>query len=226
MNLTHAFEQGNTVLITVFLLLIGMSLASWYVIFWKAMSVRNERALLKNFREQRMQTPDWARHALTQQNSSEKGAAEILLSEAARLQPSIATYDAAQRRDLLGMHLSQKLDTLRTGFDRGLTLLASVGSSSPFIGLFGTVWGIYGALLHISAEGNATLNAVAGPMGEALVATAIGLFAAIPAVLAYNAYVRINRVLVQDLRHIAEQLTAYLTLPAAANNTDSVRLVR
>ena len=92
-----------------------------------------------------------------------------------------------------------------------MTVLASIGSSSPFIGLFGTVWGIYNALSNIAIQGNAGLSVVAGPMGEALIATAIGLFAAIPAVLAYNSFVRLNRLLVQNLRHIAEQITVYLS---------------
>ena len=109
------------------------------------------------------------------------------------------------------MHLLQVLDETRSWLDKGLTALASIGSSAPFIGLFGTVWGIYNALQSISAQGNAGLSAVAGPMGEALVATAIGLFAAIPAVLAYNTFVRLNRLLVQNLRHVAEQLTVYLS---------------
>ena len=102
-------------------------------------------------------------------------------------------------------------DEIRVWLDKGLTILASIGSVSPFIGLFGTVWGIYGALNNISSQGSAGLDAVAGPMGEALIATAIGLFAAIPAVLAYNTFVRLNRLLVQNLRHLAEQMTVYLS---------------
>ena len=130
------------------------------------------------------------------------------------------------------MHLVQTLDSNRLWLDKGLSALASIGSSAPFIGLFGTVWGIYGALTEIATAGDASLNVVAGPMGEALVATAVGLFTAIPAVLAYNAFVRKNRVLVQDLRHVAEQLTAYLSLentPETPSTNDergqNVRLV-
>jgi biopolymer transport protein ExbB len=118
--------------------------------------------------------------------------------------------------------LTQALDTIRVWLDKGLTILASIGSSAPFIGLFGTVWGVYNALTKIAAAGNASLNVVAGPMGEALVMTAVGLFAAIPAVLAYNAFVRTNRVLVQDLRHVAEQLALYHAPHAA----DSFKVVQ
>ena len=115
-----------------------------------------------------------------------------------------------KRKELLAIHISQALDSVRLWLDKGLTVLASIGTSAPFIGLFGTVWGVYRALTEIATQGNASLNVVAGPMGEALVMTALGLFAAIPAVLAYNAFVRSNRVLIQKLRHISEQMTLYL----------------
>ena len=88
----------------------------------------------------------------------------------------------------------------------GLAVLATVGSTAPFVGLFGTVWGIYHALLNIASKGEASIDIVAGPMGEALVATAIGLAAAIPAVLAYNAFTRGNRVLQNSLDHFAHDL--------------------
>jgi biopolymer transport protein ExbB len=78
--------------------------------------------------------------------------------------------------------------------EAGLTVLATVGSTAPFVGLLGTVWGIYHALLRLGASGESSIQAVAGPVGEALIMTAIGLFVAIPAVLAYNFFVRLNRV--------------------------------
>jgi len=78
--------------------------------------------------------------------------------------------------------------------ESGLTVLATVGSTAPFVGLLGTVWGIYGALIRIGASGEVSITAVAGPVGEALIMTAVGLFVAIPAVLGYNFFVRLNRV--------------------------------
>lgn len=183
MNLSYVFEHGDAVLVATFLILIFMSLASWYVIFWKVWKLRQERAWLNDFKQRNVKAKE------------AQGSIRLLL-------------EMAERKESRDLHLSQGLDVIRAWLDKGLTILASVGSSAPFIGLFGTVWGIYGALTRIAAEGNASLNVVAGPMGEALVATAVGLFAAIPAVLAYNAFVRMNRLLMQDLRHIAEQLSA------------------
>src|SRR3546814_3098780 len=78
--------------------------------------------------------------------------------------------------------------------ESGLTVLASIGATAPFVGLLGTVWGIYGALIRLGAGGQASIDAVAGPVGEALIMTAFGLFVAIPAVLGYNFFVRLNRI--------------------------------
>jgi biopolymer transport protein ExbB len=223
MNLSQAFEQGNGVLIAVFVLLIGMSIASWYIIFWKAMNVRKERKYLAAFKANYIKTPDWPRHVIIQ--NSEGGVA-TLVDEANKLKSFISNHEKVDAKEILTLHLCQRLDLIRTGFDKGLTLLASVGSSAPFIGLFGTVWGIYGALAKIAMEGNAGLSVVAGPMGEALVATAVGLFAAIPAVLAYNTFVRVNRLMVQDLRHIAEQLATYFPLSPSSLHTEPAETVR
>jgi biopolymer transport protein ExbB len=88
----------------------------------------------------------------------------------------------------------------------GMTLLATVGSAAPFVGLLGTVWGIYHALIRIAASGNASMNAVAGPVGEALIMTAFGLFAAIPALFAYNFFSRSNRVVYARFDEFAHDL--------------------
>ena len=207
MNLTYVFKHGDPILIATFVLLIIMSIVSWYVIIWKAWTFRTERKRLQLFKDNYAPAQDWPKHIDIQKF---KGCIGSLLAEADRTKPLLENCNDTKRQQVLIIHLSQRLDVIRVWLDKGLTILASVGSSAPFIGLFGTVWGIYGALADISTKGNASLNVVAGPMGEALVATAVGLFAAIPAVLAYNAFVRGNRVLVQELRHISEQLTLYL----------------
>jgi biopolymer transport protein ExbB len=106
----------------------------------------------------------------------------------------------------------------------GLAILASVGSTAPFVGLFGTVWGIYHALLSISAAGQATIDKVAGPIGEALVMTALGLAVAIPAVLGYNALVRGNKSVLRKLNRFGFDLHAYFITGArvTANTAGTV----
>ena len=209
MDLTQVFIEGNVVLIAVFALLIVMSFASWYIIFWKSLLIRRENKAYQKFYEEHVNVQNWP---VRENLKTVDGSVNFLISEVQKLEKVLPQYpDHEAKKEILTMHLLQVLDETRSWLDKGLTILASIGSSAPFIGLFGTVWGIYNALQDISAQGSAGLTTVAGPMGEALVATAIGLFAAIPAVLAYNTFVRLNRLLVQNLRHVAEQLTVYLS---------------
>jgi biopolymer transport protein ExbB len=209
MNFLHAFSQGNSVVLAVFILLITMSFASWHIIFWKGLKLRREYGFYKKFSANHVSIKDWPAHGKFEKAEGNVG---FLLQEVKKLESILPQYNSHEaRKEILEMHLAQTLDEIRFGLDKGLTILASIGSSAPFIGLFGTVWGIYNALNNIATQGNAGLNVVAGPMGEALVATAIGLFAAIPAILAYNSFTRLNRLLVQNLRHIAEQMTVYLS---------------
>lgn len=102
--------------------------------------------------------------------------------------------ESLNRSEFVDRALRQAVTRESMGLESGLTVLATVGSTAPFVGLLGTVWGIYGALIKIGATGQASIDAVAGPVGEALIMTAVGLFVAIPAVLAYNFFVRSNRI--------------------------------
>ena len=102
--------------------------------------------------------------------------------------------ESLNRSEFVDRALRQGVTRESSRLENGLTVLATVGSTAPFVGLLGTVWGIYGALIAIGASGEASITAVAGPVGEALIMTALGLFVAIPAVLAYNFFVRLNRV--------------------------------
>jgi biopolymer transport protein ExbB len=110
--------------------------------------------------------------------------------------------------------LRSQIVRTQAGIEQGLTFLASVGSTAPFIGLFGTVWGIYHALVGLAGATQVVLDKVAGPVGEALIMTAAGLFVAIPAVLAYNALTRGNRIVLVQLDGFAHDLHAYLTTGA------------
>ena len=114
--------------------------------------------------------------------------------------------EALTRSVVIDRALRQAVARESGRLEGGLTVLATVGSTGPFVGLLGTVWGIYHALIRISASGDASMSAVAGPVGEALIMTAFGLFVAIPAVLAYNFFVRSNRVILARFDEFAHDL--------------------
>jgi len=116
--------------------------------------------------------------------------------------------------------LRQQLSMTQASMENGLTLLATTGATAPFVGLFGTVWGIYHALVAIGLSGQAALEKVAGPVGEALIMTAAGLAVALPAVFAYNAFTRTNRLVLADLDAFAHDLHAFFTVgkPLVANS--------
>jgi len=118
----------------------------------------------------------------------------------------LSLNDAQQ---LLERELHKTLQIFNRRREKGLTELASIGSTAPFIGLFGTVWGIMNALVTISATGQASIDVVAGPIGEALIATAIGIATAVPAVLAYNYFLRQQRVLSGQLSEFAEDFLRF-----------------
>jgi len=119
--------------------------------------------------------------------------------------------EAGNASEFLTRSMRRVIDEETARLEAGLTLLASVGSTAPFVGLFGTVWGVYHALVNIGMSGQGTLDKVAGPVGEALIMTAAGLAVAIPAVLAYNAIVRSNRLVLAQLDSFAHDLFAFLT---------------
>ena len=118
--------------------------------------------------------------------------------------------ETLSRSEFVDRALRQAVTRESTNLQGGMTLLATVGATAPFVGLLGTVWGIYGALIRIGATGQASIDAVAGPVGEALIMTAIGLFVAVPAVLLYNYLIRRNKVITEKLRAFAGDLQAYL----------------
>jgi biopolymer transport protein ExbB len=123
--------------------------------------------------------------------------------------------EAGTANDFITRTIKKVLDEETTRLESGLTTLATIGATAPFVGLFGTVWGVYHALLAIGMSGAGTLDKVAGPVGEALIMTGIGLAVAIPAVIAYNAFTRTNRVLAARLDGFAYELHSFLTLGEA-----------
>jgi biopolymer transport protein ExbB len=114
--------------------------------------------------------------------------------------------------------IKNSIDGIAAKLQKGLTFLGSTGATAPFIGLFGTVWGIYHALIAISTSGSAQIDQVAGPIGEALIMTALGLAVAIPAVLGFNAINRANKLLVTDLNRFGNDLLAYFVTGARVHS--------
>jgi biopolymer transport protein ExbB len=118
--------------------------------------------------------------------------------------------DRIDLHEWITMSLTRSSESVQSKLSSGLPFLATVGSTAPFVGLFGTVWGIYHALVAIGISGQASIDRVAGPVGEALIMTAIGLAVAVPAVMGYNWLLRRNKVVLDDLRNFTSDLHAYL----------------
>ena len=197
-HLIHNFDPLGWI---VFVTLVVMSFLSWYFII--ANAIRN--AMVRS-RADRVINGFWAtsstQEAIRELEAQPKGEpfSKIALDAASAVahhqQASTGTGRLAEslsRSEFIDRALRQAVARESLRLEGGLTLLATVGSAAPFVGLLGTVWGIYHALISISASGNASMEAVAGPVGEALIMTAFGLFTAIPAVLAYNFFNRSNR---------------------------------
>ncbi|QDH68683.1 MotA/TolQ/ExbB proton channel family protein [Marilutibacter alkalisoli] len=131
--------------------------------------------------------------------------------------------ESLNRSEFVDRALRQAVTRESMGLESGLTLLASVGATAPFVGLLGTVWGIYHALIRIGMTGSASIDAVAGPVGEALIMTAIGLFVAIPAVLGYNFFTRMNRVTNNKFDTFAHDLHDFFATGARVGEAGSKR---
>ena len=213
----HFIAECDAVGKGVLALLLVLSIASWYFIvtksianvaarkradkflaqFWDAASLQE---MQKSLSETSVDNAfsDLARQALTVSNGNQRGAEKLLA--------------AGGMSEYVTRVLRNGIDQEAARIEHGLTVLASAGSAAPFVGLFGTVWGIYHALVQIGLSGQGTLDKVAGPVGEALIMTAVGLAVAIPAVLAYNALTRRNRIWLAQLDNFAHDLYVLVTM--------------
>lgn len=216
-GMLHFISQSDAVGKSLFAFLVLMSLTSWYLILAKWLTHwrirRRSRKFLSEF---------WAASSLDQVENeiSTHGAEEPfahLASHAIHAQRHHTKYGALKLEEsgstaaFVTRTIRKVIDEETARLENGLTCLASVGSTAPFVGLFGTVWGVYHALLSISMTDGVTINRIAGPVGEALIMTGLGLAVAIPAVLGYNAFVRINRVYLAQLDAFAHDLFTFLT---------------
>ena len=215
MGFAHLVQHIDYIGLTVLATMAVMSVLTWFYIFHNAFRIwsvkRRANALLNDFWDS--PTPAAAVERLESEPEYEPLSKIALEAAHAASHHSDSQggrmAEALSRHEFIDRSLRQAVMREAGRFETGLTLLATVGSTAPFVGLFGTVWGIYHALIGISKSGKATLDVVAGPVGEALIMTCIGLGVAIPAVLAYNMFVRSNRDVNVSLNRFAHDLLDY-----------------
>ena len=213
-GLLNMWLTGDWVTRFVLLLLMIMSMSTWFVIFYKS---------VKHFTyEKKLQEIEifWTKTSLKEglkcfdNKTGDNFFHELATQADVALQHFQDQKSDMQMQHSLGLSewitrsLQRTLDEITAKMQIGLTLLASVGSTAPFVGLFGTVWGIYHALMRMGVSGQATLDQVAGPVGESLIMTALGLAVAIPAVLGYNALLRSQKSMTAKLSRFAHDLHA------------------
>lgn len=214
-GLASLWTQGDFVIRGTALALLLMSLISWSIITTKAWQIIGLRKMARPTSSAFWQTKNFE-DGLTllvpnhQQNPFYSVARDGLEAIIHHTQYKDDLQGSLNTSDWITRCLRRSIDEASAQLQTGLAWLASIGSTAPFIGLFGTVWGIYHALIGIGIHGQASIDKVAGPVGEALIMTAFGLAVAIPAVLGYNTLSRGNREILAQLHHFADDLHAYL----------------
>lgn len=216
LGLAHVWSQGDAITRGVALILLSMSIASWIVMLGKLTAHWRYKTSTEIALKQFWSAPNNVEALRVIQEKDRFGAFSLMATEAIS---SATSYDhnatkgigaLADKNEFIARTLQQSILAAQTRVESGLTFLASVGATAPFVGLLGTVWGIYHALVGLSGVRQVGLDQVAGPVGEALIMTAAGLFVAIPAVLAYNACARSNRLITARLDGFALSLHNYL----------------
>jgi len=204
--MSNLFSVNSPIVYATLVLLILLSIVTWSITLFKLWKQWRSKQQDRDFNDRFWSVREW---------SEAEKVAKSSTGDIARLAQAgfseLKTMNDAQQdlkhlgapHDVLERMLRQQLQNIQRYHERGLAELASIGSTAPFIGLFGTVWGIMHALQDIGRSGSASLDVVAGPIGEALIATAIGIATALPAVLAYNFFLRRLKVHVTDLENFA-----------------------
>jgi biopolymer transport protein ExbB len=216
----HFLGQSDTVGKVLLAILLLMSVLTWYVILNRLLASRGIKAAMQKALDAMKSTSTTPGLQAIAEGSDgvDAGPFQRLTSQALSIANQRAAHGLNTAADsglsyseFLTRAMRNCIDEETTKMETGLASLASIASSAPFVGLFGTVWGVYNALVNIGLSGQGTLDKVAGPVGEALIMTALGLAVAIPAALAYNACVRRNRIVQTKLNSFAHDVFAVLT---------------
>ncbi|MCJ0765936.1 MotA/TolQ/ExbB proton channel family protein [Variovorax terrae] len=209
MDVLQLITQGDAVSRLVAVLLLAMSVASWVVILWKAWLLRRATGDVARSTAAFWQSPS-VEEAQPKVAAFDREVLVLPLIAATKIEAQGTLAAAGDRAQQLTRRLRDALHEVLDKLQFGQVLLATVGSTAPFVGLLGTVWGIYHALTGIASAGQITIDKVAGPVGEALIMTAAGLAVAIPAVLAYNVFGRFIGRIEADLEGFARDLRELL----------------
>ncbi len=207
-GLQAALQEGGVIAQSTFGILVLMSVVSFYILFTKLLEQQKIMGQAK-----RVRSGFWTSNSLKEASAKlEKNSAykQIVDDGLAAQEQHTKLTDPVEAHDWLHGSLARSEAAINSKLGGGLAFLATVGSVAPFIGLFGTVIGIYRALIKIGASGQASIDAVAGPVGEALIMTALGLAVAVPAVLAYNWLQRRNKSIAEDLSAFSNDVLGYL----------------
>jgi biopolymer transport protein ExbB len=204
-GLEAMWKEGDFVTKGTFIIMVIMSMGSWYIIFTKLFEqsklMRSAKAAAESF---------WSTGSIKKgADSLDEGSAFRFLADSglkASEHHEGAMLEAIDKHTWISMSMQRATDSINSRLQDGLAFLATVGSTAPFVGLFGTVWGIYHALTAIGISGQASIDKVAGPVGEALIMTAIGLAVAVPAVMGYNWLIRRNKSAMDRVRSFSADL--------------------
>lgn len=232
LGFAHFLNQTDAVGKVLLAALLLMSVATWYLIAAKTLQVLMQRRRSRRFLDLFWNAPSLQAVAtrLEQEHPDEPFSHltwhAIVATRHHQRHGANRMDESGSAADFVTRSMRRVIDEETARFESGLTVLASIGSTAPFIGLFGTVWGVYHALVNIGISGQGTLDKVAGPVGEALIMTALGLAVAIPAVLAYNFVVRGNRLVLAQLDAFAHDLFAFLTTGSHVNDVAAVAAAR
>jgi biopolymer transport protein ExbB len=225
-GLANLWIEGDTITRFVALALLTCSIVTWVVLlsrFWDLRNLRKFKPELDKF--WRATSFDQGLYSFTNHVANPYyHMAKSALDASAHHQSQSTNHrellQTLNYSEWMARSLKNSIDGLAAQLQKGLTFLGSTGATAPFIGLFGTVWGIYHALIAISSSGSAQIDQVAGPIGEALIMTALGLAVAIPAVLGFNAINRANKLLVADLNRFGNDLLAYFVTGARVKSEE------